>query len=306
VKDETLEAWPLDFDPDKSIEILEGLGFTRGADGIFVTANGTKMEYDFLCLSVTPEIIAFTEDMKNIGVGMTPRAFSWGPYWSMHGTLDYDLAYYWASIPAISTPYTWYRQFQTANWREPGVDVPEGRNRERYRNPEYDALVSEVALLPDDDPRAVEIWDELLNIFFRDMITIPIEWHMWTITLNTKYWTNFPSSYNGTNPYATPKIGVAKFLPLVFNIESRTMGTILPEDLIPTEVPDEPTTEELEAAVAAVQDSVDEVASNVEDVGTSITALSGKVGGLNTAIYAAVALSLVAAIVSLLTFMQKR
>jgi hypothetical protein len=325
VSDETLEQYALEFNPSKSIEIFEGLGFTRGSDGIFVTPNGTKLSYDFLCLSVTPEILAFANDMKNIGVDMTPRAFSWGPYWSMHGGLDYDLAYYWASIPAISTPYTWYRQFVTANWREPGIDVPEGRNRERYRNPEYDALVQEVTLLADDDPRAVEIWDELLQIFFRDMITIPIEWHMWTIVLNNKYWTNYPTPYNGSNPYATPKIGVAKFLPMMFNIESTTLGKILPEDLIPTVIDDEPVIivdvpEDLEEAVAAVlqdvatvqesvstvQESVEDTQTDVSELVTNLDTLSGKVGGQSTTLLAVMGLSIISILLSLVQFFKKQ
>jgi ABC-type transport system substrate-binding protein len=304
VSDDILEKYPFEFNPSKSTEIFEELGFERGNDGIFITSNGTKLEYDFLCLEVTPEIMAFCNDMQNIGISMTPRAFSWGAYWPKHGGLDYDLAYYWASIPAISTPYTWYRQFVSANWREPGVDVPEGRNRERYRNPEYDALVEEVRMLPDDDPRAMEIWDELLEIFLRDLITIPIEWHMATFVLNTKYWTNWPTPYNGTNPYGTPKIGVAKFLPIVFNLESRKLGKIYAEDLIPTEVI--PETEELDEALKEVQDNLADIETSLSEVETNIEALSSKVGGQNTTLYAALALSIVAILVSIATYLMKR
>ena len=305
VKSSILAQHPFTYDPTKSIELLEDLGFTRGDDGIFVTPNGTRFSFEYLCLQVDPETNAMVEDLRKVGWEITPRAFSWGPYWSFMGTGQYDLCYYWASIPAMSSPYTWYRQFVTANWREVGVDIPEGRNRERYRNPEWDALIAEVSLLDDDSSRAIEIWDRLMEISLEDMMpSVPITWSLDLRVLNTKYWKNWPTSWNGTNAYGTPAPGVAHFLPVIFGIESVTLGKITVKDLMPTQPAINVTS--IVDAINVVGDKVTNVKTTVDAMNTKVISLEGQVSGLSSILYVAVILSLVAVALSVVSLLRKR
>ena len=83
------------------------------------------------------------------------------------------------------------------------IGNPSGSNRfSRYSNPEYDALLDEMAPLSSDDPKFHENAAKALEIYWREQIDIPIIQWLHRIAYNQTNWTNWPTADNpamGTN-----------------------------------------------------------------------------------------------------------
>ena len=83
------------------------------------------------------------------------------------------------------------------------IGTTAGNNRfSRYSNPEYDAILDEMAPLSSDDPRFQELAAQALGIYWRDQIDVPIIQWLHRIPYNQTYWTNWPTEANlamGTN-----------------------------------------------------------------------------------------------------------
>jgi len=73
----------------------------------------------------------------------------------------------------------------------------------RYRNPEYDVLIDEMESMPGspDNARYVELANQALDIYLRDMPEIMLLEELHVVVFNETYWTGWPG---GEDPYAAP------------------------------------------------------------------------------------------------------
>ncbi|GAC1640554.1 MAG: hypothetical protein NVS4B8_08200 [Herpetosiphon sp.] len=83
------------------------------------------------------------------------------------------------------------------------VGTSAGNNRySRYKNPEYDKVVDEMAPLSADDPKFQAAAVKAMEIYWKDQIDIPIIQWLHRIPYNQTYWKNWPTKDNlasGTN-----------------------------------------------------------------------------------------------------------
>ncbi|HRW03480.1 MAG TPA: ABC transporter substrate-binding protein [Caldilineaceae bacterium] len=68
----------------------------------------------------------------------------------------------------------------------------------RYQNPEYDALIDEMAARQPspDDPGYMDLYLAAVEIYLRDLIDAPVQQWLHRIPMNTTYWTNWPTENN--------------------------------------------------------------------------------------------------------------
>jgi peptide/nickel transport system substrate-binding protein len=99
ITDEELEEYfeKYEYDPTKAMEILEGLGFEKGADDIYVTPNGTRLEFDF----ISPPWADWSICAANVG--------------------DFDLAFFCYSENEL-VPFTTFNRF-LVEWNMPGTGI---------------------------------------------------------------------------------------------------------------------------------------------------------------------------------------
>ncbi|MGH2521115.1 MAG: ABC transporter substrate-binding protein, partial [Anaerolineales bacterium] len=77
------------------------------------------------------------------------------------------------------------------------IGTTAGSNRfSRYSNPEYDAILDQMAPLASDDPKFKELAVQALEIYWRDQIDVPVIQWLHRIAYNQTYWTNWPTTAN--------------------------------------------------------------------------------------------------------------
>jgi peptide/nickel transport system substrate-binding protein len=91
---------------------------------------------------------------------------------------------------------SWHSQFVV----EPGKVQPL-RNWQRWSNPELDKMIEETRTIAFDSPRGIEIGKEYIKLTTREMPIIPLMAYNVFTSMDTTYWTGFPTA---DNPYTNP------------------------------------------------------------------------------------------------------
>jgi len=184
---------PGKFDLAESAQLMTEAGFVKNADGLWVkggqTVNATigATEYfesdlapllaDMLKAGGFDAVVNYGNDgFDNVATGKA------GLVLLGHGasTLDpyatFDLYHSRHFLPAGTTVFNYYFS--------------------RYKNPAYDQIVDAMAVLPADDPQFHALAAQAMEIYWRDVIDIPIIQWIHRIPYNTTYWTNWPTQTN--------------------------------------------------------------------------------------------------------------
>jgi ABC-type transport system substrate-binding protein len=178
---------------------MEGAGFTMNGDGLWEkdgeTINATIRGFE----GIHSDIVPVLEEMLLQAGFDASIDFSSEAYQNMaDGAPGFYMFGHGASLV---DPYAAFELFH-GRYSE-GIGTTAGSNRfSRYSNPEYDAIVDEMAPLPADDPRFEELAAQAIEIYWRDQIDVPIIQWLHRIAYNQHYWTNWPTAANlgvGTN-----------------------------------------------------------------------------------------------------------
>lgn len=96
---------------------------------------------------------------------------------------------------SIADPFDTLQMYHSRYWQP--IGEPTTYNS-RYNNPEYDAIIDEMAALQPspDDPTYMDLYLSAIEIYLRDLIDAPIQQWLHRIPMNTTYWTNWPTESN--------------------------------------------------------------------------------------------------------------
>ena len=125
ITDEELEEYfeEYEYNPTKAMEILEGLGFEKGADDIYVTPNGTRLEFDF----ISPPWADWSICAANVGmqlerIGIKANVYAMEPVSCTRVPAgDFDLAFFCYSENEL-IPFTTFNRF-LVEWNMPGTGI---------------------------------------------------------------------------------------------------------------------------------------------------------------------------------------
>jgi peptide/nickel transport system substrate-binding protein len=156
---------PEEYDLDKANQILDDLGYMKGADGIRV-ANGSPMAYEVITPSdlygINREFDIVRTSFQQIGIKLTQN--------SLDGT---------TAFAEITAPDNKYENFDMHMWDWVGYIDPDfvlsvvttgqwgGWSDTGYTNPEYDKLYKDQGVAPSEEDRKNIVW-QMQEILYRD------------------------------------------------------------------------------------------------------------------------------------------
>jgi ABC-type transport system substrate-binding protein len=190
---------PRKFDLAESEKLMTEAGFTKNADGLWEkdgkTVNATINGFEQIHSDIVPVLV----EMLKTGGFDASIDFSTDAYTHMaNGDPGFYMFGHGASLVDPSAAFDLFHSRYSA-----AVGTTAGSNRfSRYKNPEYDKLVDDMAALSSDDPKFHQDAVKALEIYWRDQIDVPIIQWLHRIPYNQTYWTNWPTTSNlaaGTN-----------------------------------------------------------------------------------------------------------
>jgi ABC-type transport system substrate-binding protein len=183
---------PRKFDLEESAALMEGAGFALNSDG-FWEKDGETMSAVINAFGIHTDLAPVLEEML-LDAGFDAVVnFGDDAFQNMvDGLPGFGL---WGHGASLKDPYAAFELYHGQYSADVGTTA--GTNRwSRYNNPEYDAILDEMAPLASDDPRFLELGAQALEIYWRDTIDIPVIQWLHRIPYNRTYWENWPTQDN--------------------------------------------------------------------------------------------------------------
>ena len=219
--EDLVEECGWEYNPYKSIEILESIGCTKGSDGIYRMPDGTRLgpfkaecPHGWTDWMVSLQIVA--QSASKVGIDVRTYFPDTPVCTDDRLTGNFDII--------MTTPAGWpgptqpWSRFQLVMYSKdvPPVGKMAFRNFGRYANPRADELIEKIPMVT-DIKELKELYRELDKIFMQDISAIPLEYRPWKFyEYNEEHWKGFP---NAENPYAPPTPTTAAGVKILYHIE---------------------------------------------------------------------------------------
>jgi ABC-type transport system substrate-binding protein len=184
---------PRKFDAEAGGKLLEEAGFKKNADGLYEkdgkTITGTIFGFEGIHADIVPVLV---EMLRAGGIdsapGFVPEAYQ--------NMADGKPGFYMFGHGAsLLDPYAAFELFHSRFSAEIGTGA--GNNRfSRYKNPEFDKLLDEIAPLPASDPKFQANAAKLMEIYWTEVIDVPVIQWLHRIAYNQTNWVNWPTRDN--------------------------------------------------------------------------------------------------------------
>jgi peptide/nickel transport system substrate-binding protein len=204
------------FDPAQSEALMTAAGFTKNGEGLWekdgATIDATIQGFEGIHGDIVPILV---EMLRNGGFDASIN-FGTDAYQNMaDGKAG---LYMFGHGASLLDPYAAFELFHGRY--SAAIGTTAGSNRfSRYNNPEFDAILDEIAPLGSDDPKFIEGATKALEIYWRDQIDVPIIQWLHRIPYNQHYWTGWPTAAEpglGTNGAFWAHTG----MPVVVNLKA--------------------------------------------------------------------------------------
>jgi len=193
VKDLFVDRNPIEYNLAKSAAIMERKGWAKDNDG-FWTKDGERMSLELVTFpqhpSMTPCIPIVTEQLRRGGFDAT---FSLPADFINRLLTGEARGFIWGHGGSVSDPYKTMDLYHT-RWTKPTGESTYPFYR--WSNPEFDALVEQMKVLPYEDERIMPLWREALDIWLDALPDTMLVQTVIQLPMNTTYWTNWPSCDN--------------------------------------------------------------------------------------------------------------
>nr|WP_244447927.1 ABC transporter substrate-binding protein [Neorhizobium vignae] len=193
-------------DPEAATELLQKAGFTKQGER-WHQPNGQPFTVKVMVegdlrpvMTRAGSIIA--QQWRRFGIDANIDVAQ-GTMLDRRGVGDFDTfigwsVETWGGHPDLSFFLdSWHSQFVVDVGK---VQPP--RNWQRWKEPRLDKIIEEIRTIDFDDPRGVELGLDYLKLATEEMPIIPLMAYNVFATMDTTYWTGFPSL--ATKPYTNP------------------------------------------------------------------------------------------------------
>ena len=187
---------PGKFDPELSAKLMGEAGFTKNGSDLW-EKNGATVPavihgFEGIHGDVVPIIV---EQLLAAGFD---ASINFGPDANQSMIDGKAGLYMFGHGASLLDPYATFALYHSkfsAPMGTPATDYS------RYQNPEYDKIVDAMAPLPANDPKFQELALQAMEIYWRDVIDIPVVQFLHRIPYNQTYWTNWPTAANVANGF---------------------------------------------------------------------------------------------------------
>jgi peptide/nickel transport system substrate-binding protein len=187
--------------------MLDAAGFTKGADGIRVLPNGTKMDYGLSVAGGFAIHVAaagmIVQHLKAVGVNVTLAQTDAAGWTDRLQKGDYDMS---MAITGFTGPvnfYSAYRSQMSASATAPVGEVATGGNYSRFASEKADRLLTEFASST-DPAQQKQIAEQLQQVFADEAPNLPLYLSPLWYEYNSKRFGGFPTK---DNPYVVGSYG---------------------------------------------------------------------------------------------------
>lgn len=188
------------YDPAKSKELIESLGYTMGSDGYYAK-DGKQLTMDIATHEAFIEkqriAAVLVEQFQAIGINASTRNEAGGTWGDNLAFGNFDVHMGWQMCASVNEPWA-SSDILNTKWL-----LPEGErasnNGFRFQGPaadEYSKLVDQIGVLPLGDPKIDELFVQAMKIYYDELPVIPITQAKKIVPFNTTYWTGWPSAAN--------------------------------------------------------------------------------------------------------------
>lgn len=251
-------------DPQKAAELLEKHGFTKGTDGIWYLPSGEAWSITVYSGTGIPEArqaAVTASQWSEFGIQATHQQLEGSVLGPAQGTGEFEVTV--AAFPCNSPlDDVW----GAINGFNPKYAKPIGEftatNVWRYRNPEIQPIVDELASLPPIDPSIPAIGLEGFKILVRDLALLGVGAQIRIMPFDTTYWKGWPTAEDPFNNAAV----------------HRSAATYIFANLKPA------TEEEEEPPLPVPIETIEEMQEAIVDLTQEVTDLSASVSGLQTTV----------------------
>ncbi len=188
-------------DMSKAQSLLEGAGYKKGSDGIYVSPSGKRLSFGIINIGDYSDWVAAVHeiqtDLKAAGIELKAQNLSSDDYDNRLYNGQFQLAY--GDETGGPTPYYEFRQWLYSANSAP-IGKPASTNWVRYSNPQTDQLLDQYGATTDPAQQHT-IMNQLQTVLLQDVPLIPItegvDWYQY----NTAKFTGWVTK---DNPYAQP------------------------------------------------------------------------------------------------------
>jgi peptide/nickel transport system substrate-binding protein len=187
-----------------SAAAIEGKGYTKGADGIYVGTDGKPLQVRLLMKSPSAGGVGWgiatsqlVEDLNTAGIAVTPTLLATQAYDQAASVGDFDVRMY-TICGSVVDPYATLERFTASHALPQGTPLPGNPNQPsgRWKNQAYTDLVNQIGSLVPGDPKIATLTHDALEIFQRELPAIPLYQQVRIVPYSTTYWTNWPTKEN--------------------------------------------------------------------------------------------------------------
>lgn len=188
-------------DAAKATQLLDGAGFKKGSDGIYVDKSGKKLSFKINVVTgwtdwvTADQIIA--SNLKGIGIDASVNSIAFNDYFNSLQVGSFDMAISWTNPGP--TPYYLYNSLLNST-NSAAVGKTASSNFERWMDPTTDSLLNQVATSNDTAVQKTALAG-LEKIMVEQLPSIPLVYGATWNEYSTAKFTGWPTA---SNPYASP------------------------------------------------------------------------------------------------------
>lgn len=185
-------------------EVLEGAGYTKGADGIYAK-GGVPLDMTIVSpdgwTDYNDAAKLISEQAAAAGIRIEARTVSDAEYYTPASTGDFQLMLYGLTQSLVADPYSNYHEyFDGASTAPVGTAPTSGQNFSRYSNAEVDAAVK-TAAATQDVPTKQAAYATVQKHIAADLPYIPVVVNASQAFFDQEDFTGWPTE---DDPYADP------------------------------------------------------------------------------------------------------